>query len=477
MKSITIIATALISAAVGFASISCSKENPESPAVNPDDSTGQGTVTDRISLSITSYTFEPEGESLNVEVQASGDWNYEGEAEWLTIEKNESGVVLTAAANETGDARNVDVVFVCGEASDTLYLDQLAGEIPDRFVDLDPNLYGTQTKFSLNSNYCVAYTKDENSNFVPILINTRTGEETRYEGSTDYSAVRAVSDDGRMISLTVGSIGCALLVDGQVTEIPCPFGYKTPVVSGFSVDGSVMVGYAQETDGYAYCPVKWTNMNPEVLEVPEYNVQGEEIFAGAMARACSADGSIVYGSEWDTWGFIYWDSEGMHYVADETKEMRTISYMGMELEMPAYFRKQAENYSISQNGRYIVGEFADYLSNGDGTYQAASVSYPGVYDTQTDELTIFEDLSGYDGLFVDNEGTVFAASFGVGYVIDQSGTSTTVDAWLSSQYGISTDSGRYILNISEDGRNIGGWRPQSNAAGQTLLYGWYYIQG
>lgn len=469
MKSIQILIIALSGAILSLATTSCSTEDLSSP--------------DRIDLSVISYTFAPEGETFHLEVSAVStseeNWHFQGGDEWISAERTENGLALTAASNEGGEMRETTISFICGKAKATLYLTQLPGKFSGGFVNMTASEYGYQSRFSNNSNFCAAYALETPEGsaqiFIPILINTRTGEETRYEGSADYSAIRAVSDDGRMISLTVGSVGCALLVDGQTMDIPCPSGYKTPVVSGFSTDGNVMVGYVQETDGYAYYPVKWTNMIPEVLDIPETDVQGEDLFSGAMARGCSADGSVVYGSEWDTQAFVYWDAEGMHFAGKETSVNRTVDYMGMTLEIPAYFKKTAENYSISQNGRYIAGIFNDYTDNGDGTYSPYSVSYPAIYDTQTDELTVYEDYSGYSAMFADNEGRLFGGVAGMGYVFDESGA-VPIEEWMASQYGIVMDGSRYILNISEDGKNVSGWRTEMNASSQTLLIGWYYVQ-
>ena len=467
MKSLKILAISLLGAALGTAAVSCTEESP---------------VKDSISLSVTSFTFAAEGESFSLNVEASSisgeDWSYQGGEDWITIERSDNGLILTAVPNETGAERSTTVSFISGEAGATLSLSQLYEKFPGSFVNMNAGLYGYQSKFSLNSRYCGAYTGEEGTDgttlFVPILINLETGEETRYEGNANYKGIRAVSDDGRMMSLEVGSIGCALLVDGAVTDIPTPSGYENPVIVNFSADGNVMVGYVKETDGYAYYPVKWTDMTPEVLEIPETNVQGEDLFAGAMARGCSADGSVVYGSEWDTWGFIYWDAEGMHFAGKETAVMRTISYMGMTLEMPAYFRKTGENYSISQNGRYVAGTFCDYIDNGDGTYSPYTNTYPAVYDIQTDELTVFDE-AGHTAMFADNEGSVFGGVGGIGYVYGESG-STPVNEWLAAHYGIMVDGDRYIMNISEDGTRMSGWRQVMNASSQSLLIGWYYVQ-
>ena len=51
-----------------------------------------------------------------------------------------------------------------------------------------------------------------------------------------------------------------------------------------------------------------------------------------------------------------------------------------------------------------------------------------------------------------------------------------MDEWLAAQYGIMVDGDRYIMNISEDGTRMSGWRQVMNASSQSLLIGWYYVQ-
>lgn len=466
MKSLKILAISFFGAALGLAASSCTESTT--------------TETDYINLSVTSFTFASEGETLNLEVQASSisgeDWNYQGGAEWLTAERSGDTLKLTAASNKGGELRETSLSFLCGEAETVLSLTQLAGNFPGGFV----NLSTEQNKFSINSKFCASYRLENPADggaqiFIPIVINTETGEETVYEGSSEYSNIRAVSDDGRMLSLTVGSIGCALLIDGERVDIPTPSGYQNPVISAFSEDGSIMVGYVSEISGYAYHPVSWVNMTPMVLDIPETDMNGEDLFSGAMARGCSADGSIIYGSEWDTQGFIYWDENGMHFAGKESSITRPISYMGMTIDMPAYFMKTAESYSISQNGRYVAGTFNDWMPNGDGTYMASSMSYPAVYDIQEDSLIVFEEYSGHTAHFADNEGRVFGGVAGKGYVYTESGA-TPVEEWLASEYGLVVDGDRYIMNISEDGRRLSGWRSVMNASSQTLFLGWYYVE-
>lgn len=467
MKTNRILSIFFMFAALVSSFVSCSKESlPE----------------DSVYASVSSYTFAAEGESFSLAVKSynrSGeDWEYRGGADWLVFEKNGDILVMTASANDTESLREAVLTLVSGEASTEIALSQLYGRFQGSFVTLSSGEYGYQTKFSINGHYCAGYVGEYLSDgmtqtVTPIIINLETGEETRYKPSTEYNGIRAVCDNGRMLSLTQGSVGCILLVDGAETEIPIPAGYETPVVTGFSADGNIMVGYAKEADSYCYRPVKWTGMEPEILEIPETDMLGEEYFQGAMARGCSSDGSIIYGSEWDTQGFVYWDSEGMHFAAKETSVTRPIDYMGMTIEMPAYFKKTAEGYSISQNGRYVAGTFTDYLPGENGNYQVATADYPAVYDTQADELTVFDDLAGYSAFFVDNNGNVFGGMAGMGYVLSESGA-LPVDEWMQSNYGVTMSGDRYIMNLSDDGMRMGGWRAEINASSQTVFTGWYY---
>lgn len=121
----------------------------------------------------------------------------------------------------------------------------------------------------------------------------------------------------------------------------------------------------------------------------------------------------------------------------------------------------------------MAGTFIDYVAGEDGKYETSTTEYPAVYDTEADELTVFWDLGGYSAFFADNEGRVFGGLTGYGYVLSESGA-VPVDEWMQAEYGVEMSIDRYIMNLSDDGKRMGGWRVEMNASSQTVFTGWYY---
>lgn len=471
MKAQNII-TAVIVAAAGLLA-SCTQEE----VINED----------YIVPSVSSYTFNAEGQSFTVSVDASSEeWEVSGWDSWIEaeIDRENNAVTLTASENTTGKIRETSMTFVCGEAEALVSLSQLYSGFEGNFTDIYG--YGDKPVFSKNGKYFATYDIEYEGNtsiLMPVVVNAETGEAVVYEGSTEYKDIKAVNNDGTLVSVGT-SLSCVVLKNGEPVTLEVS-GYKNINVEGFSGDGNIMVGYAQEADGRKYAPIKWTDMTPEILSVPDTNINGTALRNGAMARGCSEDGSVIYGSEWDTQGLIYWKDAQMHYVAKESAIVRTVLVSNMftgeleEDEKTAYIKKQAERYCISPNGKYIGCTFYDYYT--DGTTASKSINYPAIVNTEDGTVTLFSE-AGFQksmGMAASDEGVLFGnstdAGSPAGYVFTiGSESATPVSDWLSSTYGILTDDNRYVLNVSSDGNIVSGWRIEGGATG-TSYQGWYCI--
>ncbi len=114
-----------------------------------------------------------------------------------------------------------------------------------------------------------------------------------------------------------------------------------------------------------YRPLKWTDGGtPEVLPVPELNFRNEPYVSGVMARGCSADGSVIYGSTWDNldYGMLYWKDGKVDWVGSDVREVRTVQIENGIGEMIDYnivngMICTAELTNISPNGRWIAGTY------------------------------------------------------------------------------------------------------------------------
>lgn len=440
---------------------------------------------DQIYLSHSSFTFKPQGETVEVKVDANTDWTVSGQPEWITVaDQSDTSIFITAAANDADQMRDGAVEFKAGTASKTLVISQLGKSFTGKFVDVN---YIASPVFSRSGHFHAGIVQEYlpdgyTSVTYPVIVDSYTGEQQKLDGNQDYNGVRAISDDGKIVAIGLNSGGTKLYKDGQAVDITIS-GYSWISVEAMSADGSVMVGFAQNNETKSYVPVKWTNMEPEFLEVPETNVWGEQLYNGAMARGCSDDGSVIYGSEWDTKGLIYWRNGEMHFVGkDEAQVKRVIieTWMGIEeVDALCTITKTAEQYCISPNGRYIAAGFNDYKENGD--QPATALNYAAIVDTETGEVHYVKSdfLNEITGISVDNDGICYggtpATGVSEGYVIDYKTSSVTpITEWMQTKYGIVVDMDRIVLGVSSNGNIINGWKVVPTLLG-VQYYGWYYI--
>lgn len=440
---------------------------------------------DQIYLSHSSFTFKAQGETVEVKVDANTDWSVSGQPEWITVaDQSDTSIFITAAANDADQMRDGTVEFKAGSASKIFTVSQLGKSFTGKFVDIN---YASRVVFSRNGRFHAGiiqeYLSDGYSTMTyPVIVDSYTGELTKYDGDQDYTEVRAISDDGKVFSVSLQSGGTVIFRDGQPSKVEMS-GYTWIGVEAMSSDGSVMVGYAQKQGEWSFVPVKWTDMQAEILEMPETNSWGEPLSNGAMARGCSEDGSVIYGSEWDNQGLIYWRDGKMFFPGKDEAEIKHViieSWFGIEEgEALCTVTKSAEPYCMSPDGHYIAAGYNDYKDNGD--QPSTPLSYAAVIDTETGEVHYVKSdlLNEITGISVDNDGICYGGSpaqgVSEGYAIDyRTSTVTPINEWMQTKYGIVVDMDRIVLGVSADGNIINGWKVLPSLLGVQYL-GWYYI--
>lgn len=440
---------------------------------------------DQIYLSHSSFTFSALGESLEIGVDANVEWDIVNDLDWITVgEKTDTSIVITAAANEVDQSRDGVIRFAAGNAQKLLSVSQLSKSFSGKFQDITDL---GDVIFSRNGRYYIGYRIEYMSDgytaiFYPTVVDSFTGESKEYEGIKDVQSTGAISDDGNIFAINLASGECILFNNGSKTELELS-GCSRVSVSGMSADGSVMVGYAFDNK-VRYVPVRWTNMQPEILERPEVRVDGNKLNNGAMARGCSEDGSVVYGSEWDTYGLIYWRDGKMFYAGKDFAEKKTILKPNIDgdlIEWDVYCRIQkfADPNSISPNGRFLAATYNDFVENGEQSW--LEIKYPVIIDTENNEAHFIknDNITSMNGMYANNDGVCFGGSpadgCSTGYVLDYNTSSATpISDWMQSQYGIMVDTDRLVLGVSSDNNVIFGWKPTASLLGVQYL-GWYYI--
>lgn len=416
-----------------------------------------------LTISVTSWTFNADGgDTLHLTVTGR-DWSAEPAQGWVTVRDNGDGTASVVALENTGDTRrSTTILFHSGAMSQVLTVDQLPklfdGEFRVMYDWADPAM-------SRNGRY-IAGGYLEGDSYEGIFVwDLETGEYTKYPNG--FISVSTVSNDGMVIMYNFDGVGAAMK-DGQIIEMAVPEGgdYFSPSVWGCSADGSVIVGTVRESEllpngNYfkKFIPVKWTDGVPEILEYPDYGMNEDAISPGVIPRCCSADGSVIVGSEWsNTFGAIYWVDGRMVDLGNDPEYMNILEEYNFVEGIVCY----AQYNTVSSNGDYVALAYRRYGGN-----------YPVLINTRTGELIVNEDYSYVtsgtpmdDGRFFYRDG-VEAVTMTM-----ESGSGQSVEEWLQETYGLKVSYDYSVAYISEDGKTILGWMVRESATGMAY-YPWY----
>lgn len=414
-------------------------------------------------ISEDSYSFAYDGEdSIRVTVMTGESWTAAPEAEWLTVTKvdNETAVIK-AEKNTTLETRTAKVTFTAGNESREF----VAEQFPKTFEGKLKDIYGSYmySSISRNGKYAGALIlelkegSETESIGVPYIVNLETGEviET-FPSSEDHNVLAAISDDGNTVIYgNVIDVDFKVYSNGEPVTLNLPSGFTNPVPQGLSSDASVIVGYATNGVTGDLTPMKWVNGEPIALEIPTEDEFGRPNTIGAMARGCSADGSIVYGSEWKTMAAVYWVGEEMHYLASDYVNPEDVIFTSGN-NTSGYFSRLADLNSVSHNGKYLAVSFIN--EGGESVYGGI----PSVVDVETGKITVLDELGGGLAQTVDNNGNVFIATPNMSpmdCIVANLGTpssSVSFQDYIKSNFGITVPSNKIVYNVSEDGKTFGG---------------------
>lgn len=420
-----------------------------------------------LGVSVDRYTFMGNDDYvLKVAVSSNNPWKVECDAQWVQWSVSGDTLEISVMENVSGEVREGIVEVLSAEMEKDICISQLTSRFNGRFEDLF--YLGQYVAMSRNGLYvCGMKSRMEDDGtyiYNPVIVNTRTGEQTVLDDIIGYDAVMAISDDASLIVLREMSGALSMLLkDGEEVEVSLPSGCTYPFVSGISADGSVMVGFCKNAnlDGYKpYVPVRWVNGVPEILPYPDHTVWGEEYLMDTMARGCSGDGSVIFGSEWTDFGLLYWKDGSMFFPGQDYADTENMSNVASE----------STRMNVSMDGKY-VGCFV----------RSASGSVPAVINTEDNSLITLDGVGDGCCIHVTDDGTAFCCSPSVGsntgYVVDvNTGVSLGISEWMQEKYGIILSSNRYVEQVSSDGKTILGTCALESPLG-TAYVGWYCYVG
>lgn len=439
-----------------------------------------------------SFMGEPEG-TKTIKVEASGDWtvNTEETDSWLTVvNKTDNSLELSAEPNDTGFLRNTVLTVSAGKASRKITIEQTMKDNEIARYRLISQFL--RTVISPNGKYAGGfYTSfDENGQFVfqPYIIDMATDEWQligTYSGDLFVLQDSAmITDDGQLF-LTDGDHGSCIRFSmaeaGDYEIIPMIDGFMSlPEVAHSADNGNIWVGYsvkAVQGKESQYFPIKWINGVPEVMPRPELSYRNVEFITGVMARGCSLDGSIIYGTTWDNddCGMVYWKDGKVDYVWRENiRETYMLDHEGMQKPytlVDGMITYGMIPYQASASGKYLSGTFRTEKMD-DKHQKVLTATCPAFFNTETKELFKITDLPG------STDGSAMCAlDNGIGFIgTPNSGTSNgyvveietgailgSIQEWIFEKYGIQIPNG-YPNYISPDGSIILGTKPMGEIA-------------
>ena len=459
MKRIIYISIVLVA---GLLLSSCNKDNAGSGYLN---------------LSVNGYTFGWSGsDTLRVEVMTNaGEWMAEPDSPAIKAEKDGDEAVITMQPNETSEYVSGTVTFTAGGLTRELYVDQMPKSFDGLFRDLP--LSEGYTAMSRNGKW-IAYSTQtlvtgDTYDVKFWLLNTETGELQELEeppylgmGELHHNGIRCISDDARYIVFNNdGETVYAMTIDREVYDVVCPEGYYNPEIESMSADGSVWVGFVRSETEHGYWPCRWIDGVPEILERPEIRIDGlTPTFNGTMARGCSDDGSIIYGSDWDDFLLVYWKDGELFNIGAEQGEMIPIDETH---GVAAGLTTLSGNTGISADGKYIGCGYGQGLNGG---------KVPALVNAETGQ---YKKLT-MDGTVqtIGPDGKVFIASpsmmSSMGYVTntDFADQGILLEDWLQQEYGITVGGGRFVEAVSNDGKVLVGRKIVVGGLGASYPY-WF----
>lgn len=438
---------------------------------------------DYINLSTNSYTFDAKGEeTLEITIDASKSWNVDIAEEWI-LEKERDGnkIIIGVEPSKSNAIRSAKVNFTAGEATETFTVSQLGTNVT--FAMMDNNII--MGVMSPNGKYVAGVNTAIVNNvyqYTPYYITVATGQRTEKKVIGDEGAsATAIADDGLLILSDATSLNSQYFAGEDLKKFPVPPGCEQAVIEATNSDGSICVGYARHTAQAKYIPLKWVNFEYEILETPAMTLLNKEVEQGAMARGCSADGSVIYGSVWDDFAAVYWKDGKVEYVSKDKIYVHDIilnSGTGdvnwTVVDRPRLF---ASKDRMSPNGKYLGLEFTYFTAE---NKNEKATGYPAIFNIETGETFILkelpDDFTTGSALTVTDAGlmTFGCPSQGTtnGFVHNwQTGKTVTTTEFIAQEYGFSISTSEATVNkITNNGRTVLGSNILSG--GSVILY-WY----
>jgi len=422
---------------------------------------------DQIAVSFPAVEAEP----ITVKVTGSTAWTATPSEEWIEVTPGEGEFTVTVTDNTATEERNGSVVVSAAGCKDAiLTVNQLAGEASTAVYRFLEEFGGNKAALSPSGRFLACYITgimdDDQFCHTPVLIDIEKDEEYRLETLPEpmyaLTCTNAVSDTGTAYYEYSYNFTLQADIEGNIVKMEVPEGYTSLFIYGCSGDGSVLVGTAQKWMEFSssYFPLKFTNGVMEVLPTTGLSYHDTESWGGVIARGCSIDGKIVYGTDWENFygGMCYWDAdEGneFHWVGEECghryvrKEEIGWDDMYEGILVDGVQGWGGANY-LSPNGKWIAGEYTAESASEDKT-TFISTARPYFFDLENKQGYIIDGYgdpidSPMNGYAVTDDGIGFISqkTLATSCIVVDARTGNNLGdlpTWVENEYGISIPDG------------------------------------
>jgi hypothetical protein len=445
----------------------------------------------KIQLSDSSLTFDSAGESsYTITVNSStSEWDVEISEEWvLEAAADDNSLTISAEVNEDYEERYATIVFTNEFVTEEVHITQFGKEQEGApKFRLLPEFQSFETSQGGKFGLAIQITMyGENEYYsTPYVINLATDERTKMETLEGTFTAGPISDDGTVMFIKSATEMHSM--QWKDTE----WVYVTPTdpaatecsVSEISADGSIWVGFCKNA-GQPFIPVKWTNGVPQALDTPALTGLGLDVYSGVMARGCSADGSVIYGSIWDSYEAICWRDGGTYEIVgkDNLNKVEIITINGMLGQFDAAVLwapvMYATNKHLSPNGKYLACSYLKAIAVDGNRVEQRYPLFVNLDDPE--DYTLLEDDGFGEATTVSNDGLYFygnsmTLNSGIteGFVLDPAtGTSVTTTEWIRNTYGINMVGNYYVESVCADNKTVTGLKIVPSLL-QTTWVPWY----
>ena len=429
-----------------------------------------------ITLSDKVCSFPYEGGSVTVTVDAENSWEYRTSADWLNVDRNNNNLVISVDINSNREERSAEIAIVAGSAASTISVFQVGNPNMEVIFRKGPSVFSQECYYAATV-YSIT-NEDATEDVYVGLMDIRNDEMISF-GPFPYDAyplskVRAVADNGDcyISDYTEQGVYFFDFARGILLKFE-----DNALIFSCSSDGSVAVGAKinenmnDDGDTPAYLPYKWVDGVAVRLPMPDTPFrESNSWYGGLIPRKVSADGKIIYGTEWQNMDdyMIWWDeNDNWHYVAEDARKIDYVEAVDSDgnvgiLVLASGMINQNATYAMTNSGKWLTGWFAENVIHDDG-----SISwdfYPGFYNRETNKTYIFREYLDGRGIAVRDDGIGFIRTNSAPYQTDstlcdfyavdiESGTViSTIQNWFYDNYGIYTPAKEWLMGFSSDNK-------------------------